>query len=194
MVIWLNGAFGAGKTQTAYELRRRLPGSYVYDPENAGFFIRDNLPPGLELDDFQDFPLWRSFNRDMLDYAAARYEGHIIVPMTVTNRAYYDELVGALAERHEVRHFILWAGRETLEKRLASRLERPGSWGHRQIGRCLDAFETQITRERVDTEGLDIGQVAEKIGALCGLTLARDGRGPVRRRLDRLVTLLGHIR
>lgn len=94
MVIWLNGAFGAGKTQTAYELRRRLP----------------------------------------------------------------------------------------------------GSWGHRQIGRCLDAFETQITRERVDTEGLDIGQVAEKIGALCGLTLARDGRGPVRRRLDRLATQLGHIR
>ena len=44
MIVWLNGAFGAGKTQTAYELRRRLPGSYVYDPENAGFFIRDNLP------------------------------------------------------------------------------------------------------------------------------------------------------
>lgn len=194
MMIWLNGAFGAGKTQTAYELRRRLPGSYVYDPENAGFFIRDNLPPGLERDDFQDFPLWRSFNRDMLDYAAARYEGHIIVPMTVTERAYYDEIVGALAQRYEVRHFILWAGRETLEKRLASRLERPGSWGYRQIGRCLDAFETQITRERVDTEGLDIGQVAEKIGTLCGLTLARDGRGPVRRRLDRLATQLGHIR
>ena len=57
MIIWLNGAFGAGKTQTAYELHRRLPGSYVYNPENAGFFIRDNLPPGLERDDFQDFPL-----------------------------------------------------------------------------------------------------------------------------------------
>ena len=36
MVIWLNGAFGAGKTQTAYELHRRLPDSFVYDPENAG--------------------------------------------------------------------------------------------------------------------------------------------------------------
>lgn len=111
MIIWLNGAFGAGKTQTAYELRRRLPGSYVYDPENAGFFIRDNLPPGLRLDDFQDFPMWCAFNLEMLDYAAARYEGHIIVPMTITSRAYYQELVGALAKRHEVRHFILWAGR-----------------------------------------------------------------------------------
>ena len=194
MIVWLNGAFGAGKTQTAYELRRRLPGSYVYDPENAGFFIRDNLPPGLRLDDFQDFPMWRAFNLEMLDYIASRYEGHVIVPMTLTSRAYYDEIVGALAQKHEVRHFILWAGRETLLKRLASRLEGPGSWGARQIGRCLRAFETQVTQERVDTEGLTVGQTAGKIGALCGLALAEDRRGPVRRGLDRLGTKIRHIR
>ncbi len=194
MIIWLNGAFGAGKTQTAYELRRRLPGSYVYDPENAGFFIRDNLPPGLERDDFQRFPMWRSFNLEMLDYAAARYGGHIIVPMTVTSRDYYEELVGALAKKHQVRHFILWAGRETLEKRLASRLERPGSWGYQQIGRCLDAFETQVTEEKIDTDGLSISQAAEAVGALCGLTLDPDRRGRLRKGLDRLAVQLGHIR
>ena len=32
MIIWLNGAFGAGKTQTAWELRRRMADAYVYDP------------------------------------------------------------------------------------------------------------------------------------------------------------------
>lgn len=194
MIVWLNGAFGAGKTQTAYELRRRLPGSYVYDPENAGFFIRDNLPPGLGLDDFQDFPMWRAFNLEMLDYIASRYEGHVIVPMTLTSRAYYDEIVGALAQKHEVRHFILWAGRETLLKRLASRLEGPNSWGAQQIERCLRAFETQVTQERVDTEGLTVEQAAGKIGALCGLALAEDRRGPVRRGLDRLATKIRHIR
>lgn len=194
MIVWLNGAFGAGKTQTAYELRRRLPGSYVYDPENAGFFIRDNLPPGLGLADFQDFPMWRAFNLEMLDYIASRYEGHVIVPMTLASRAYYDEIVGALAQKHEVRHFILWAGRETLLKRLASRLEGPNSWGARQIERCLRAFETQVTQERVDTEGLTVEQAAGKIGALCGLALAEDRRGPVRRGLDRLATKIRHIR
>ncbi len=45
MIIWLNGAFGAGKTQTAYALRRRLPGSYVYDPENIGYCLPHNVPP-----------------------------------------------------------------------------------------------------------------------------------------------------
>lgn len=194
MIIWLNGAFGAGKTQTACELHRRLPHSYVYDPENAGFFIRDNLPAGLGLDDFQDFPMWRSFNLEMLDYSAARYDSHIIVPMTITRRAYYDEIVGALAQRHEVRHIILRAGRDTLRRRLASRLERPGSWGHQQIDRCLRAFETEITEECLDTDGLSIRQAAEAVGALCGLTLAEDRRGPLRRRLDRLAVQLGHIR
>ncbi|MGN6415163.1 hypothetical protein [Flexivirga sp.] len=32
MLIWINGAFGAGKTQTAHELRRRLPEAQVADP------------------------------------------------------------------------------------------------------------------------------------------------------------------
>ena len=41
---------------------------------------------------------------------------------------------------------------------------------------------------------MDLGQVVDAIGALCGLTLAEDRRGPVRRRLDRLATQLKHIR
>ncbi|MDR0635583.1 MAG: AAA family ATPase, partial [Treponema sp.] len=29
MIIWINGAFGSGKTQTAFELNRRWNNSYV---------------------------------------------------------------------------------------------------------------------------------------------------------------------
>jgi deoxyadenosine/deoxycytidine kinase len=35
MLIWLNGPFGVGKTQTAHELSRRLPTSVVCDPEQG---------------------------------------------------------------------------------------------------------------------------------------------------------------
>lgn len=124
MIIWLNGAFGGGKTQTAYALQRRLPGSYVCAPEKAGYFLRTNLPSGLRPSDFQDLPLWRTLTADMLCFLAERHPGHIIVPMTLVNRAYYDEIIGALSREHDVRHLILWASRETLRKRLASRLER----------------------------------------------------------------------
>jgi hypothetical protein len=35
MLLWINGPFGGGKTATAHELNRRLPGSAVCDPELA---------------------------------------------------------------------------------------------------------------------------------------------------------------
>ncbi len=117
MVIWINGAFGAGKTQTAYELHRRLPNSYVYDPENVGYFIRENVPAAIGKDDFQDYPMWRMFNLEMLDYISGHYAGNIIVPMTITSKQYYDELIGALSQKYEVKHFILYAQKRTLLKR-----------------------------------------------------------------------------
>jgi len=43
----------------------------------------------------------------MLRFLAERHPGHIIVPMTLVNRAYYDEITGALSREHDVRHLIL---------------------------------------------------------------------------------------
>jgi hypothetical protein len=36
MLLWINGPFGGGKTQTAHELQRRLAGSVVCDPGHLG--------------------------------------------------------------------------------------------------------------------------------------------------------------
>lgn len=194
MIIWLNGAFGAGKTQTAYELNRRLPGSYVYDPENAGFFIRDNLPPALLADDFQDYPMWRAFNFAMLDDIASRFDGHIIVPMTITNPRYYDELPSALSRKHDVRHFILYAQEETILRRLASRLETRRSWAAQQAGRCIRAFNEEITEQKVHTDHLSISQTAEQIARLAGITLPEDRRSGFHKSIDRIMTQLRQIR
>lgn len=194
MVIWLNGAFGAGKTQTAYELQRRLQGSYVYDPENAGYFIRRNLPAALNQADFQDYPVWRTINYEMLDYICGTYDGDVIVPMTVTNREYYDQLIGALAEKYALAHVILSASREVLLRRLASRFESERSWGAQQIERCLQAFDRDITEHKIYTDHLTVPQVAEQAAAVAGLTLAEDRRGRARQVLDRIVVQCKHIR
>ncbi|MGX8797780.1 hypothetical protein ACR6HW_17240 [Fusibacter sp. JL298sf-3] len=60
MIVWVNGAFGSGKTTCAYELKRRLPEAFVFDPENVGFFLRRNMPKVLHKDDFQDHEQWRT--------------------------------------------------------------------------------------------------------------------------------------
>lgn len=67
-LVWVNGPFGGGKTQTAYELQRRLPGSAVCDPERVGFGLHRMLPPALR-GDFQDLPAWRQGVHDMLALA-----------------------------------------------------------------------------------------------------------------------------
>ena len=56
VIIWLNGAFGAGKTTLAEELRRRIPEAVVYNPEDVGLMLWEWMPPN---EDFQDLPSWR---------------------------------------------------------------------------------------------------------------------------------------
>lgn len=48
MILWINGAFGSGKTQAAYELNRRLKNSFVYDQENIGYFFQIITKPILK--------------------------------------------------------------------------------------------------------------------------------------------------
>jgi deoxyadenosine/deoxycytidine kinase len=122
MIIWINGAFGSGKTTTAYELNRRLPNSFVYDPENAGYFIRRNTNGLFDQGDFQDIALWREINYKMLSMIARKYDGIIIVPMTLVDLDYYDEIIGKLAwDGIEVKHYILHAKPKEIKRRIKKR-------------------------------------------------------------------------
>ncbi|MFD0204939.1 trypsin-like serine peptidase, partial [Saccharothrix carnea] len=105
MLLWINGPFGGGKTQTAHELLRRLPGSFVSDPEHVGFALHRMTPRALR-GDFQDLASWRQGVVEVLDRAASGHDGVIVVPMTVVEPAYFREVVGGLRDRgHDVRHF-----------------------------------------------------------------------------------------
>lgn len=102
MLLWINGPFGGGKTATAFELSRRLPGSVVCDPEFVGFGMRRVLPPVLRAD-FQDLPPWRQSMRYLLAHTLRRRPGPVIVPMTLVNAAYFDEIIGGLRRWRHVR-------------------------------------------------------------------------------------------
>jgi len=194
MVIWLNGAFGSGKTQTAFELNRRIENSFVYDPENVGFMIRKNQPQSLQKPDFQDEVLWRSVNFELLKQLCAEYDGTVIVPMTLTEPKYYDEIITPLRSIGiDVRHFVLWAEPETLKKRLRSRFEGQNSWAAQQIPRCVDAFENARFEGRIVTDNLTVSKVAEAVASYCGIGLAPADTG-FRMLMNRIRTQLGAIR
>lgn len=195
MIIWINGAFGSGKTQTAYELHGRIADSYVYDPERIGFFLNKTIPKRLRKDDFQDYPLWRQFNYSLLKQIAAEYDGVIIVPMTVVTPGVFDEIVGRLKEDGlQVRHFVLWASRETLLKRLRSRGDFNNSWGARHIDRCMEGLSDAPFLPRLNTDHLSVEQVAEQIAQMCGIELVPDKSGKWVKKIKRIVTQLKHIR
>jgi hypothetical protein len=60
VLIWLNGPHGVGKTQVAFELHRRLPGSVVCGPEHLVNGLRRMLPENKLRTDLRGVPLWRA--------------------------------------------------------------------------------------------------------------------------------------
>jgi hypothetical protein len=81
MMIWINGAFGAGKTTLAEELHRRLPDALLFDPEYVGYLLRMWLPVP-DSGDFQDIPLWRRLTAEFATGMTADYGRTLIIPMT----------------------------------------------------------------------------------------------------------------
>ena len=161
MIIWINGAFGSGKTQTAFEMNRRLENSYVYDPEHIGYFFRRNMPKEIIQGDFQDQLLWRTFNYEIIKNIYSKYNGHIIIPMTLCNKNYFEEIVEKLLKENiRIDHYILGASKETILKRLSGRYEKKDSWATKQIDRCINGFsELKEKSIYIDTNELNIGEV-----------------------------------
>ncbi|MGC0416398.1 AAA family ATPase [Embleya sp. AB8] len=208
MLVWINGPFGGGKTQTAHELHRRLPGSVVCDPEQVGFGLHRMLPRALR-GDFQDLPAWRQGVFEVLDLALTRHEGTVLVPMTVIDPGYFRETVGRLRERgHDVRHFALLAERETVLRRLRERgfgravrlvagKEAPlrrETFAVSRLDLCLERLVDPEFAEHIHTDRIGTARVADRIAASTGLTLTPNTDGPVRGRLRRAWTGAKHIR
>ncbi|EWH20341.1 tunicamycin resistance ATP-binding TmrB [Bacillus haynesii] len=195
MIIWINGAFGSGKTQTAFVLHRRLKKSYVYDPEKMGFAMRSMVPAEIAEDDFQHYALWREFNYSMLSCLSDTYSGALIVPMTIVNPGYFEEMIGRLRQDDRtVYHFTLMASKDILHKRLRSRAEGKNSWAAKQIDRCIEGLSDKTFEEHINTDHMSIQNVAETIAARAGLTIDPDTRGSIKRFTDRLLVKLSHIR
>ncbi|GGT59703.1 NUDIX hydrolase [Streptomyces purpureus] len=126
MIVWINGAFSAGKTSAARELIDLIPHSTLYDPELTGTAVRSLLPHKrlAEVNDVQELPIWRRMVVDTAAALLAEVAGVLVVPMTLLRQEYRDEIFGGLAARRiEVCHVALTPDETILRGRIAGREE-----------------------------------------------------------------------
>jgi hypothetical protein len=123
VIIWLNGAFGAGKTTTAAELVTLIPDSRLFDPETVGYMLTPNLAdrwPG----DFQHWPPWRSLVAATAAELTAYTGQHLIAPQTVMRKPYLEEIATALlAAGLDVFHVLLDVQEQVLRDRIEASQE-----------------------------------------------------------------------
>ncbi|MEZ7005122.1 NUDIX domain-containing protein [Streptomyces sp. AD55] len=177
MIVWVNGAFGAGKTTTARELIDLIPHSTLFDPEVIGAALTHLLPPKrlAEVGDFQDLPVWRRLVIDTAAAMLAEFGGTLVVPMTLLRQEYRDEIFGGLAARRiAVRHVLLAPAETILRERIARREVPPDvpdaesgvrQWSYDHIEPYRAALASWLTADAhpVDTSGLTPYEAAVRI-------------------------------
>jgi predicted kinase len=125
MIVWINGAFGAGKTTLAEELRRRLPDALSFDPEHIGLLLRMSAPPS-ETGDFQDLPLWRAMTGEFAVGLHREYGRHVITPMTLVEQSYREEIFKRLATADvPLLHVFLDVPADELRRRIDAQVMDP---------------------------------------------------------------------
>ena len=181
-VVWINGAFGAGKTTTARELIELIPNSTLFDPEVIGAAFTHLLPPKhlAEVGDFQDLPIWRRLVIDTAAAMLAELGGTLVIPMTLLRQEYRDEIFGGLAARRiPVRHVLLAPAETILRERIAGREVPPDlpdgemrvrQWSYDHIEPYRTALATWLTADAhlVDTGALTAYQAAMRIAKAVG--------------------------
>ena len=153
MIVFLNGAFGVGKTSTARVLHAALPGSVIFDPEWVGSMLMATLGdrpdwPG----DYQDLPAWRRLVVRTVQEVRREVDETLIVPMTVLRAEIWSELSTGFREADaELRAFRLTATETTLRARILGRPEEEGphDW-------CLGHMPAALAALRDDEYGTEI--------------------------------------
>ncbi|MFE7705022.1 NUDIX domain-containing protein [Streptomyces sp. NPDC057486] len=176
MIVWINGAFGAGKTSAARELIDLIPNSTFYDPELIGGGLRYLLPQKrlAEVTDYQDLPIWRRLVVDTAAALLAEVPGVLVVPMTLLRQEYRDEIFGGLASRRiPVRHVLLSPEETILRQRIADREEVPDDpeagervrqWAYEHIEPYRTALGwISADAHTIDTSALTPYETAERI-------------------------------
>lgn len=164
MIVFINGAFGVGKTTVALRLRERIAPSLLYDPEEIGFAVRAILRDVTPVDDFQDYPEWRVLTIDAARQIRAHRNHTLLMPMTVLRHDYFTEITNGLrAIDTDLRLLRLTASEATLRERILARpeAEGPHQWALSHLSAALEAMADPRFGAEVKTDARTPSEVAE---------------------------------
>jgi hypothetical protein len=140
-----------------------VPAAIVFDPEELGYLLRRWQPADVEVSDFQHLPVWRTLTRETAAGLVRDFGRPLIVPMTLLNPDYFDEIVGGLRwDGFDVRHFCLVASRGEVLRRVRARGDT-GDW----FPVKYDEYEASLTDPRfgtfLDAESASCEELVERI-------------------------------
>lgn len=168
MILFVNGAFGIGKTAVARALVRRLRG-VLFDPEMVGLSLQMlTRLRGQPVGDFQDLRLWRRLTIRGIR-VARMISPNVVVPMSFSNATYLSEVVGGVTRfEPRVTHVCLVAPLAVIEERLGLRgADRArNAWEYRRAAECCAVHGDPAFAYQIDAANDTPETLAEKIVAL----------------------------
>lgn len=176
MIIWIDGAYGVGKSTLAEKLHALLPNSFIFDAENVGNAVRDNMPQSVYYNEtFEGYPLWFYVCNELLTELTDRFDGVVLVPMTLMRRESFAKFAEPLRGRGiEIVHVLLESSKEVIHDRILARGESEDCWCMRHIDDCLSAqqhFEYVI---RVQSLGQTAEELAKEVVQALGLSTRKE--------------------
>ncbi|MCE5171890.1 tunicamycin resistance protein [Paenibacillus profundus] len=180
MILWINGTFGAGKTTLSYELDYLLPDSMRYDPEDLGSHLMNVIPAEVAENDFQHYLAWREMVVSVLTELSSRLpQKTIIVPMTLTNQLYREQIFGGLKDNGiDSKEIVLDISNEKLLVNLSSRGEGADSWPYKQFSIKRQEI-ADIQAFKINVDDLTIDDVVNEVVDKMNLSVIDDPRTEV---------------
>jgi predicted kinase len=146
MIVFINGAFGIGKTTLAKGLVKAMPEAVLFDPELVGFMLREIVGKRDPREDFQEYPMWADLVVETARSLRSAYPHPLILPQCVWMPSVRERLEHGLAEVDPDLHlFCLLTEAPVVHRRLLRRGAVPGGWEWSRTERC--------TQEHAKLEG-----------------------------------------
>ncbi len=165
MIIWINGPYGVGKSALAKELLEHGPKGFLFDAEEVGNAVRDNMPKELFNGYlFENYPLWFDMCTTLLKDISNRYDGLIYVPMTLTLPDSFEKFAQPLKENGiVVKHILLESTFEIVHDRILARGEEEDCWCMQHIDFCLEQQRTFENAVRIQSVGETVSALAVSV-------------------------------